>query len=280
MNDKSTFNGNSRLHAHTGIIVQQTALPGDCHRLLIDVPPLAEKAQAGQFVHILPRQQESTSPLLRRAFSVMTAKDGKIEILYRAIGRGTALMSRWQAGQEVDLLGPLGKPFARPEHPLLLVGGGVGTPPLVMLAWQTRREHADLPITALIAARTASEVLGKAELRESGAAVQVATDDGSAGHHGFVTELLEKNFTEDRGDYSLYACGPLPMLHGVASLCQKYGRRALLSLEENMPCGIGVCNGCALPVLNDRGEYSQYSRICVEGPSLWSDEIDWEKLRV
>jgi len=71
----------------------------------------------------------------------------------------------------------------------------------------------------------------------------------------------------------------LPMLRTVASLCEKYKRRALLSLEENMPCGIGVCNGCSLPVLNNASEYSQYSRICVDGPSLWSDQIDWSKLR-
>lgn len=277
MNDKSTFMTKKR--AHRGTVLQRTALAGDCYRLLIEAPQIAKDARAGQFVHVLPRQAESTAPLLRRAFSIMTAKEGCIEILYRALGRGTVAMSRWQAGQEIDLLGPLGKPFDKPQHPLLLIGGGVGTPPLVMLAWQTRREQPSFLIKALIAAKTATEVLGKVELLDSGGDVAVATDDGSDGHHGFVTELLEKQFLENEINYSIYACGPLPMLRAVAVLCEKYERRALLSLEENMPCGIGVCNGCSLPVINEESEYGQYSRICVEGPSLWSDQIDWAKLR-
>jgi dihydroorotate dehydrogenase electron transfer subunit len=277
MSDKSTFTMSTR--SHSGTIVYQNALAGGCYRVSIESPEIAATARAGQFVHILPREIENTSPLLRRAFSIMTTNDGCIEILYRALGRGTSLMSRWQAGQKIDLLGPLGKPFAKPQYPLLLIGGGVGTPPLVMLAWQTRREHFDLPMKALIAARTTSEILGKEEFQENGVDVSVATDDGSEGHHGFVTELVEKQFVVSRTEYSIYACGPLPMLRAVASLCEKYGRRALLSLEENMPCGIGVCNGCSLPVLNNNSEYSQYCRICVDGPSLWSDQIDWAKLR-
>lgn len=277
MSDKSTFRATNR--AHCGKVIQQTALVGDCYRLLIEASELAQAARAGQFVHILPRQAESTAPMLRRAFSIMTAKDGCIEVLYRALGRGTTLMSRWQVGQQIDLLGPLGKPFAKPEHPLLLIGGGVGTPPLVMLAWQTQLEQPQLPIKALIAAKTAAEVLGKEDFLERSVDVAVATDDGSEGHHGFVTELLEQQFAGEDTEYSIYACGPLPMLRAVASICEKYRRRALLSLEENMPCGIGVCNGCSLPVLNGEGDYGQYSRICVEGPSLWSDQIDWAKLR-
>lgn len=278
MNTESTFM--AKRNIHKGTVINQTALPGDCYRLLIEVPQIAEEARAGQFVHIMPRPKQSTSPLLRRAFSIMSSKNGTIEILYRALGKGTTLISHWQAGQEIDLLGPLGKPFAKPEFPLLLVGGGVGTPPLVMLAWQTRREQSKLPIRALIAAKTASELLGKREFLESDVDVVVATDDGSEGHAGFVTELLEKEFVESGIEYSVYACGPLPMLCGVATLCEKYSRRALLSLEENMPCGIGVCNGCSFPVINNESEYSQYLRICVAGPSLWSDQVDWTKLRL
>jgi dihydroorotate dehydrogenase electron transfer subunit len=278
MSIKSTFM--TKKHTYCGTVIQQIALPGDCYRLVVNAPQIAKQARAGQFVHILTRQEESSSPLLRRAFSIMVARDDCIEILYRALGRGTSQMSRWQIGQQIDLLGPLGKPFPEPRHPLLLVGGGVGTPPLVMLAWQTRREHSKLPIKGLIAARTASELLGKKEFLEGKVDLAVATDDGSEGHHGLITDLLEQAFRESEADYAIYACGPLRMLRAVAVLCAKYNRRALLSLEENMPCGIGVCNGCSLPVLNPENEYGQYSRICVEGPSLWSDQIDWSKLRL
>lgn len=278
MNDKSTFA--PKKYTHRGTVIQQTVLPGDCYRLLIEAPQIAKEARAGQFVHILPRQEESTSPLLRRAFSIMTTQNECIEILFRVLGRGTSLMSRWQEGQKIDLLGPLGTPFIKPQYPLLLVGGGVGVPPLVMLASQTRREQPQLSVKALIAAKTALEVLGRKEFLENGVDVAVATDDGSEGHPGFVTELLEQRFAESKMDCSVYACGPLPMLRAVASLCEKYGNRALLSLEENMPCGIGVCNGCSFPVLNNESEYGQFSRICVEGPALWSDQIDWTKLRL
>jgi dihydroorotate dehydrogenase electron transfer subunit len=279
MSDKSTFT-EAQAARHSGVVRRQGALAGDCHRLLLEAPQLARAARAGQFVHVLSRARQNTAPLLRRAFSILSVQDGCIEILYRALGRGTILMSRWQPGQIVDLLGPLGKPFAAPEHPVLLVGGGVGTPPLVMLATQTRRELPDLGITAFIGARTAAEMLGQQELEENQVTIHLATDDGSAGHHGYVTDLLEKHLRENAGLFSIYACGPLPMLRQTARICAKYGRRALLSLEENMPCGIGVCNGCALPVVNDEEEYYQYSRICVDGPALWSDQIDWDKLRV
>jgi len=136
----------------------------------------------------------------------------------------------------------------------------------------------DLPITALIGARTANEVLAREELEALEAVVQIATDDGSEGKKGYVTDLLQETLSYAKKPRSVYACGPLGMLRVVAGICAKYGQRALLSLEENMPCGIGVCNGCALPVVSDKGEYHQYSRICVEGPGMWSDQIDWEKL--
>ena len=279
---KSTFmqyQSSNRHRNHQGIVREHLSLPGNYRKLRIDAPGLAQSAQAGQFIHVLTRHNSTTAPLLRRAFSIMSAQQGEIELLYRVVGRGTVMMSEWNVEQRVDLLGPLGQPFPRPDRPVILIGGGVGVPPMLMLAAQTRHESPDLPITALIGARTAREVLGKMELEKLGATVHIATDDGSVGIKGFVTSIFQKLLNNENLRGSIYACGPLGMLRGVAGICAEHGQRALLSLEENMPCGIGVCNGCALPVISDAGAYHQYSRICVEGPGLWSDQIDWEKLQ-
>lgn len=259
-------------------VLEQVLLPGNFCHLTLSAPVIAAAARAGQFVHILSRHQASSSPLLRRAFSIMSVQGEAITLMYRIVGKGTTLMSQWKIGQSVDMLGPLGKPFALPQQDVLLVGGGVGIPPLAMLASQTCREQPHLAITTLLGARSSLEVIGIKQLEESNSKIMVATDDGSQGHHGYVTELLELTLKQSL-NYSIYACGPLPMLRQVAQICADNGLRALLSLEENMPCGIGVCNGCAVPQLNGVSVYDKYIRICTAGPSLWSDQIDWSNIR-
>jgi dihydroorotate dehydrogenase electron transfer subunit len=250
-------------------------------RMKLAAPELAASVEPGQFVHVLPRAANSTDPLLRRAFSVMTAAGGAIEILYRIMGRGTALLSRLRVGDKVDVLGPLGRPFTLSKGDMLLVGGGVGVPPLVMLAAPKAASTDDSVRAAIIGARTAMEVLCLEDFAAYGVPVEVSTDDGNVGHHGRVTDLLEPRLWEARERGALptvYSCGPIPMLHAVAALCAKYGASCQASLEENMPCGIGVCNGCVIPVTGAGDDYGRYRRICIEGPALWTDQIDWSHL--
>lgn len=271
--------------------------------MTLHAPPIAGAAQAGQFVHILPRDAQLVDPLLRRAFSIMAARPeaGEIDILFRAGGSGTTQIASKIPGQILDLIGPLGRPFdlrlfhvkqpAEKDSPTssialspILVGGGVGVPPLVFLGKSLR--EAQFEPSMLLGARGATEVLGLKPLGALGIPTHIATDDGSLGHHGRVTDLLEQAL-QNSPRAVVYACGPLPMLRAVAQITARFAVPCQVSLEENMPCGIGVCNGCVVAMKasamapeessqNGAAEYGRYQRVCVAGPALWADEVDWE----
>lgn len=260
-------------------------------RLQVEAPEVAKSARAGQFIHVLPRDATSFDPLLRRAFSIMSIEGDTLTILYRIEGRGTALLSTRQVGEHLNFLGPLGKPFASLPKRAVLVGGGVGVPPLLMLARQIQQDQ-DMSgeateVTMLLGARSHEDVLCLHDFRLLGVEVEVATEDGSVGERGRVTQLLQKHLTrisetenlvrEDgfRADVTVYSCGPLPMLKAVAALCEQHHVACQVSLEENMPCGVGVCNGCVVPVAEPQNEYSLYRRICVDGPVMWAHELSW-----
>ncbi len=242
-------------------------------RMELEAPAVAAAVQPGQFLHVLPRASTSFDPLLRRAFSVLKRHRESIDILYRIEGRGTAQMARLMTGDTLDILGPLGRPFAPPEGRTILVGGGVGVPPMAMLASICDPHQTQ----ALVGARSDAEVICREDFAAYHVPVMVATDDGSTGHHGFVTELLESMLRETTSVSVVYACGPLPMLRAVATLTRQFNVRCQVSLEENMPCGVGVCNGCVVPGTGAGDDYGSYRRICVDGPVLWADAVDWDR---
>lgn len=264
------------------LVWQREVAPGH-FRAQFHSEAIARGARAGQFVHVLPRSNGVFDPLLRRAFSVLKTDGDEFEILYKVMGRGTEMMSHWQPGDLVSVLGPLGKPFPAIAPHSILVGGGVGVPPLAMLA----SERSGQKMTALVGARTASDVLCGEDFQAAGVPCEVTTDDGSAGHHGFVTELLKVHLEKAGSEKpSVYSCGPLPMLRAVSRVCHEHGATCYVSLEEAMPCGVGVCNGCVVPIKPGEGsggagdDYSLYKRICVDGPVLSGQAVDWEKLPV
>ena len=245
-------------------------------------PEIAASARAGQFVHILPHAHEdetdsswSFDPLLRRAFSIMKTDSNEFEILFRVEGRGTALLSRTEVGEWLDVLGPLGNGFSLDKAPknAVLVGGGVGVPPLVFAERSLRLSS--VATQMLIGARSASDVLCEEEFQS----VAIATDDGSRGHHGRIGDLLERALENSLPD-AIFACGPYPMLRAVAGICHAKNVLCEVSLEENMPCGIGVCNGCVVPMrasepVLEGDDYGRYRRICVHGPACDARDIDW-----
>lgn len=247
-------------------------------RLRLRSARVARAARAGHFAHVLT-QEVSFSPLLRRAFSIMKVEDDEFEVFYRVQGRGTVLLSRHRVGESVDVLAPLGQPFAPLQGAAILVGGGVGVPPLVMLAQQEIREGraASGSLRVLAGARRALEIIGRRDFAALGVPFYVCTDDGSAGERGLVTAPLQRLLEEADGGAMpvVYACGPLPMLRAVAQLCAHYQAPCQVSLEENMPCGVGVCNGCVVRVLGATDDYGSYRRICVDGPAMWAHEVDW-----
>jgi dihydroorotate dehydrogenase electron transfer subunit len=258
-------------------------------------PELAATSRAGQFVHI--RAGDFSGMVLRRPFSVNTADlaTGIVTIHFRVIGRGTDWFTRLRPGDAVDLLGPLGRPFEvdpRSRH-LLLIAGGLGMAGVRMLADEAIRDGRQ--VTLLFGAASAREVYPSSLLPDEVEYI-VATDDGSLGHHGFVTELVPEY--EAWADQA-FACGPAPMLAalarlaetrrgrmGVASLGRKRGggksdplgstaarRKSFLqvSMEQNMGCAVGACLGCVVMSVTGTPQ-----RVCREGPVFASDELRWE----
>jgi dihydroorotate dehydrogenase electron transfer subunit len=255
-------------------ILSQREVAPRHYRVKFRSAEIATQARAGQFVHVLPCGEASYDPLLRRAFSILNIEEDTFEILYRVEGRGTAQMSRWREDDFADVIGPLGNGFAALpslRQRAILVGGGVGVPPIAMLA-STKAKGQD--VKALIGARSAREVLCQDDFTQHAVPISIATDDGSMGHHGFVTDLLRREL-ESESIATVFACGPFAMLRAVAMLCAQFNAPCQVSLEESMPCGIGVCNGCVVAVNSAGDDYGRYRRICVEGPVLWSHEIDW-----
>jgi NAD(P)H-flavin reductase len=203
----------------------------------------------GQFYMLTAAERwgggEDERPFLPRAFSVMRERDGRLDFLFDDVGPGTKRLMELDSGDEVLVLGPLGNGFAPPREGRrpVLVGGGVGIAPLVI--WSDALGGAQ----TLLGFRDAAHAAGAALI--PGAAV--ATDDGSVGHHGFVTDLLDLDDTIE-----VYACGPPPMLDAIARL----GVPAQLAMESGMACGFGACFGCVVPT--ERG----YVRLCVDGPVI------------
>ena len=249
------------------------------HNLLtVATREIGRRAQAGQFAQI---RVPGGAVFLPRPFSFLSADDDRCSFLSRAIGPGTRALAALAEGVELDLLGPLGHGFdlaAAAAGEVILVGGGVGVPPLVHAA----AELAPLTGTALIGAARADFLLCEQEFTALGWQVQPATDDGSRGHHGFVTELLEHALEAASGHATepaaVLACGPHPMLHRCAELAAATGAACQVALEEPMACGFGVCLGCAIRVHDghpDDPPGPAYALVCRDGPVFPAGSVLW-----
>ena len=213
---------------------------------------------SGQFVNVLLEGK-----FLRRPISVCDCTSGELTLLYKIVGSGTEQMSRMKTGEMLDVLTGLGNGYdlsLAGEKPLL-IGGGVGVPPMYMLARQLIESGKSVKV--ILGFNTAQEVFYFEEFKALGCEVYVATADGSMGTRGFVTDVM-KNL-----DYTyFYTCGPEPMLKAVHAVSATSGQ---FSFEERMGCGFGACMGCSCKTLTG------YKRICKEGPVLKKEEILWQK---
>jgi len=232
---------------------------------------LAAAAKPGQFVMVRPAT--GLDPLLPRPFSICSVQDReRIHILYRVVGRGTDMLARAGAGTRISALGPLGRGFnlPRPGEFALLVGGGIGIAPLVFL-------HALLPEgrkAFLMGFPDQESRIPLETLEFSSEHVRPATEDGSWGHQGLVTELLESHLSGSRDPrVRIYACGPPAMLRSVVQLALDHGISCEVSLEARMACGLGACQGCTVKAAS--GQPRPYYRVCREGPVFEAREIDW-----
>jgi dihydroorotate dehydrogenase electron transfer subunit len=238
--------------------------------------PGGPQPRAGQFYMLAAAERwggrEDERPFLPRAFSVLRAREPvagapsergegggpRLEFMLEAVGPGTVRLAELQPGDGLHVTGPLGVGFPHPHdgRRALLCGGGVGTAPLAI--WQDELLARGEPAPALLGFRDAAHAPGASLLQNA----RVATNDGSHGHHGLVTDLLAAELDADDG-VVVYACGPPPMLEAVRALCEERGVPSRLALESGMACGFGACFGCVVPL-----RAGGYLRLCVDGPVL------------
>jgi dihydroorotate dehydrogenase electron transfer subunit len=253
-------------------IVRSHSDYGSGYRLItFEVGEAADAAKPGQFVHVqVPRLEQC---VLRRPFSIFRAADGCISVLYKCVGLGTRALSLVVEGESVSVVGPLGNGFPLdPEGQTpLLVGGGYGVAPLSMLA-------AALPMrgTLFVGGRTAADILCVEIFEEMGWEVCVATQDGSRGATGLVTDVLDA-WVADHGDQGLelYACGPDGMLKAVGERSIAWGCKGWLSLDKHMGCGVGACLACVQEIRLPDGS-TDLLRVCKDGPVFEAADIVWE----
>ena len=273
-------------------IVSRKKVAKDIFRISLHAPEICKTAQPGQFINI--RLTEMKDPLLRRPFSIHRIEGNTLEILLRVVGRGTDFLTKLPKNTLLDLLGPLGHGFTISERSTaVLIAGGMGTAPLVLLAEALIRRGKK--VFFLIGAERKSLVLCETECRSLGAEVFVSTDNGTYGFKGFVTALLFSLLDEEKipRDAQYYACGPAPMLHALAPIVKSRGLSCQVSLEEKMACGIGTCLSCVCKVepeitIARRGlkeshiqttpdfEYG-YALVCSDGPVFNMEEIVWDE---
>lgn len=243
-------------------ILEKHKVTDDIYDVTVDAGDLAQIARPGQFAQIYV-----PGKTLRRPISIcgINTQKSTLRFVFQVRGEGTAILAGFQPGDSLNLLAPLGNGFdlGDTSRHALFVGGGIGVPPLLAAAVPFGKN-------AVLAAgfRGKESIILKDDFEASGCKVLIATDDGSYGHHGLVTELLGGL------EYDvIFACGPKPMLRAVCRLAEERGVPCLVSLEERMACGIGACLGCAVKLRGESGEY--YGHVCKDGPVFDSRRVVW-----
>ena len=275
------------------LLTEKHAYPDEQFVFRLAAPFCAQSAEAGSFVHV----QCDKRIAMRRPLSIMrtNASEGWIEILFKIVGSGLRALSLAEVGASLSIIGPIGHGFeAHPDRPrTLLIGGGVGIPPMVFLAEQLRAEEHDWEPLLLMGSEIPFPFEAKASslatpwlpgeinssmpmLDESGVCSRLASLAGYDGcYKGYVTDLarawLENLTPDERSQTEIFSCGPTPMLRAVAQLAREYQLPCQVSLEEFMACGIGGCAGCAIEVQTENG--SAMKRVCVDGPVFEANSV-------
>jgi dihydroorotate dehydrogenase electron transfer subunit len=255
-------------------IIFNTRVTSDTYIMGLDSSEIVTGSRPGQFVMV--RVESHLDPLLRRPFSICGVRDNNLfYILYRVVGRGTAILSQKREGENLSILGPLGKGFdlKKTEGKAVLVSGGIGIAPLIFLAQVMKGRDMEF----MAGFSSSAEIIDPGNIGFSANNISLATDDGTKGYAGTVTDLLEKFLKKQSGQittFSLYSCGPSPMLKRIASIAIDYNITCQVSMETAMACGLGACQGCAVKASSFE-DAPLYYRVCKEGPVFGSDRIDW-----
>ena len=251
---------------------------GQYHVLTLTAPGIPELTRPGHFV-ALAVGGDNSGMLLRRAFSIHQVQDrgvygGTLDVVFAVHGKGTAWLSQLHRHDAVDVVGPLGRPFALPREPVscVLVAGGYGSAPMFMLAEQLRARGCRVDV--VLGASTEEKLFGVLDAKRMAATLTVTTEDGTLGERGRVTDVLPEVLRRVDADV-VYACGPMAMLKSVAKVAAEHGAHSQCAVEEAMACGVGVCMTCVLPVVGDDG-VTRMLRSCVDGPVFRGDRVRWD----
>ena len=285
MTERATVNGSAPLGPRGGVVqvtgeLIATRRVGAYQHLTFVAPGVAELARPGQFV-ALAVGGDTSANLLRRCFSIHKVSPsgtygGTVDIVVAAHGPGTTWITRLALHDEVDIVGPLGKPFPLPNEPVpcVLVGGGYGSAPLFWLAEQLAAKGCHVEM--VLGAASEDRLFGVVEARRAADGLTVTTDDGSAGTRGWVSDVLPQVIRLSQAGV-VYGCGPMGMLRSITEVAAAQGVVAQVAVEESMACGVGVCMTCVMPVTGPDGT-TRMVRSCVEGPVFRGDRVRWEDL--
>jgi dihydroorotate dehydrogenase electron transfer subunit len=289
-------------------VVENVLVARDTLRIRLAEPLMAAAIRPGQFLMVRPAPAGSTDPLLARPLALYdvvrdsAGTPAAIDVVYLVVGRGTAALARRTPGELLEVSGPLGNGFGPPPAgPVLFVAGGIGQTPFLALgrSWLGQALYGEEPdrgpnrrsaapgcgeseargvsassATLLYGVRTAALLAGVDDFRRAGIEVELATDDGTAGHRGFVTELLAKRLERGERPARIVGCGPPAMLAALARIVAQYQIPCDVSLENHMACGFGACFSCVAPIRQPDGSLD-LRRVCVDGPVFAADLVDW-----
>jgi dihydroorotate dehydrogenase electron transfer subunit len=249
-------------------ITGQVQVAPDHYLMEISAQDLAHTARPGQFVMV--RVGQGLDPLLRRPFSIHAVKDGALLLVYRVVGKGTRLLTGLVKGDHLDVVGPLGKGFSLPSQAedVIMAAGGIGIAPLLFLAQIIGQTSPRSRMALYYGARTRAELIRLEPFRELGVSLHLATEDGSLGTRGLVTDLLA-TLAPGAPPGPVFCCGPEEMLKAVARLPAMRERKVQFCLEAKMACGMGACLGCAQETRHG------YAHVCVDGPVFDLEELSW-----
>jgi len=275
-------------------VVENVPIARETFRIRLRDPAMAAVIRPGQFLMIRPTYPGTTDPFFGRPFALYDTADGRsgapefLDIVYLVIGRGTASLSERTPGDRLAVWGPLGNGFGPPPEDngdVVFVAGGIGQTPFLALGrwWMGARAYGGVSwpkgVTCRLdyGVRTAALLAGVEDFERAGIPVNVATDDGSAGHAGLVTDLLEARLKAGESPSKLVGCGPPPLLKALGALAEREGIACEVSIENQMACGFGACFSCVMPIRQADGSVD-LRRVCLEGPVFPSQAVAWDEM--
>lgn len=245
--------------AHKCILLKKEEIANGIFDFTVESNEIAKEAQCGQFLHI----DCGSKTFLRRPISICDVNDNKVRFIFQVKGEGTKELSQMNPGDVIDIMGPLGHGYEIIGNNPVIIGGGIGVFPLLMLAKRTKAD-------VFLGFRDKSLVVLEDEFENCAKSVTVGTDNGTYGYKGYVASAMEEYLHKNECDM-IYCCGPTPMLKAVKNIAESLGIKCQLSLEQRMGCGIGACLVCTCETVHEGTD--RYMRVCKNGPVFYSTEV-------